>query len=225
MPSHVCGCGAYRRRYRDEVTARADVPGERDAARDVKARWRQRIRAARRARPPEQRARDAELLTAAALRLAAEVDGPICAHLPVGVEPWSPDGVEALRAAGHEVLLPVVADRDGPLDWARYTGPDALAPGPFGLREPGGPRLGVSAIARARLVLLPALAADRHGVRLGQGGGFYDRTLPQVDAGVLLAVVLADEELVDALPAEPHDRRVGAALLPSAGVTMLGATG
>ena len=188
----------------------------------AKAQWRRRVRAARRALDPVRRARDAELLTAAALRLAATIDGPICAHLPVGVEPWSPRGVEALRAAGHEVLLPVVADRHGPLDWTRYTGPDALAPGPFGLREPVGPRLGPAAVGGVRLVLLPALAADRRGVRLGQGGGFYDRTLPLVGDDVALVVVLGDGELVDALPAEPHDRRVGAALLPAGGVTMLG---
>jgi 5-formyltetrahydrofolate cyclo-ligase len=200
------------------VTARAGVPD------DVKAQWRRRIRAARRTQPPELRAHDAELLTAAVLNLAARFDGPICAHLPVGVEPWSPDGVEALRLAGHEVLLPVVADRAGPLDWARYRGRDALVAGPFGLREPAGPRLGSAAVARARLVLLPALAADLRGVRLGQGGGFYDRTLPLVGPDVLLAVVLGEGELVDALPVEPHDRRVGAALLPSSGVTMLGRT-
>src|SRR5689334_14428971 len=83
-----------------------------------------------------------------------------------------------LRAAGHDVVVPVVADRAGPVDWARFDGPDALAAGPFGLWEPTGRRLGPGAVQHARLVLLPALAADRHGVRLGQGGGFYDRTLP-----------------------------------------------
>jgi 5-formyltetrahydrofolate cyclo-ligase len=188
----------------------------------AKAQWRRRIRAARRAVSPTTRARDAALLTAAALELAATVDGPICAHLPVGAEPWSPTGVEALREAGHEVLLPVVADQDGPLDWARYAGPDMLVPGPFRLREPSGPRLGPAVVGRARLVLLPALAADRGGVRLGQGGGFYDRTLPLVGPDALLVVVLGDGELVDALPAAPHDHRVGAALLPVSGVTMLG---
>lgn len=211
------------------MTARQPVSSTRatstEQAPDVaaeKVRWRRRIRAARRERDPLARTRDAALITVAALRLAAEADGPICAHLPVGAEPWSAAGVEALHAAGHEVLLPVVADRDGPLDWARYAGTDALVAGPFGLREPSGERLGPEAVGRARLVLLPALAADRRGVRLGQGGGFYDRTLPLVDAAVALVVVLGDGELVDALPAEPHDRRVSAAILPTTGVTMLG---
>lgn len=201
------------------MTARA--PGPTDVAAE-KAAWRWRIRAARRARHPAVRARHAALLTDAALELADRIGGPICAHLPTGAEPWSADGVEALRAAGHEVLLPVVADRAAPLDWAPFAGPDALAPGPFGLWEPVGPRLGPHAVRRARLVLLPALAADRRGVRLGQGGGFYDRTLALVEADVALVVVLDDGELVDALPAEPHDRLVTAALLPESGVTMLG---
>ena len=201
------------------MTARA--PDSVDIAAE-KAAWRRRIRAARRARDPEVRARHAALLTEAALGLAGRFDGPVCAHLPVGLEPWSPAGVEALREAGHEVLLPVVADRRGPLDWARYEGPDELVAGPFDLREPGGTRLGPEAVRRAGLVLLPALAADRSGVRLGQGGGFYDRTLPLVDASVQLVVVLDEGELVDALPAEQHDRRVTVALLPETGVTMLG---
>jgi 5-formyltetrahydrofolate cyclo-ligase len=190
-----------------------------------KARWRARIRAARRARDPELRARDAASLTATALDLAARVDGPICAFLPVDVEPWSAAGVEALRAAGHEVLLPVVAQRRAPLDWARYTGPGGLVPAPFGLREPAGPRLGPDAVGRARLVLLPALAVDRRGVRLGQGGGFYDRTLPLAAAGVPLVAVLGEGELVDALPVAPYDRRVTAALLPRSGVTTFDAVG
>jgi 5-formyltetrahydrofolate cyclo-ligase len=187
-----------------------------------KAEWRRRIRAARRARDADVHARHAALLTAAVLDLAATTGGPICAYLPVGVEPWSPLGVEELRAAGHEILLPVVAGADAPLDWALYDGPGALVPGPFGLREPTGPRLGPGTVSRARLVLLPALAADRRGVRLGQGGGFYDRTLPLVGAEVPTVVVLDDGELVDTLPAEPHDRRVTAAVLPGSGVTMLG---
>jgi 5-formyltetrahydrofolate cyclo-ligase len=203
------------------VTARAAGPT--DVAAE-KAAWRRRIRAARRARTPETHARQALLITQAALELAGRIGGPVCAYLPTGAEPWSVAGVEALCDAGHEVFLPVVADRTGPLEWAVFGGAGALAEGPFGLWEPTGPRLGPQAVSRAHLVLLPALAADRHGVRLGQGGGFYDRTLPLADADVALVVVLDDDELVDALPAEPHDRRVDAAILPGSGVTMLGDT-
>ena len=113
----------------------------------------------------------------------------------------------------------------GPLEWARYDGPDALGPGPIGLREPTGPRLGPAAIGRARLVLVPALAVDRRGVRLGQGAGYYDMSLALATPGVPLVVVVNDEELVDELPSEPHDRRVSAALLPGAGLTTLDGTG
>lgn len=189
----------------------------------AKAEWRRQIRAARRRLAPEVRTRHAALLTAAALELAAETGGPVCAYLPIGVEPWTPSGVDELRAAGHEVLLPVVAGAHAPLDWARHNG--ALAPGPFGLREPSGPRLGSAAILRVRLVLLPALAVDRRGVRLGQGGGYYDRTLPLVDDDVPVVAVLGDGELVDELPTEPHDHRVTGAILPGAGFVTLGGPG
>ncbi len=185
-----------------------------------KSGWRSALLAARRLVPPEERARRSALITRHALALAATADGPVAAHLPVGTEPWSVDGPAALRAAGHEVLLPVVTP-DGPLDWARDTG--AYAPGPFGLREPAGPRLGPDAIGAAALLLVPALAADGAGTRLGRGGGHYDRSLPL--AGGPVVVVLHDEELVDALPVEPHDVPVAGALLPGRGHVPLGKSG
>ncbi|NMH98473.1 5-formyltetrahydrofolate cyclo-ligase [Pseudonocardia acidicola] len=186
--------------------------------------WRRRLLAARRALSDEERAARAAALAAAGVRLTAGIDAPVCAYLPVGVEPGSVAGLDALRATGHEVLLPVVPDADGPLDWARYDGPDTLADGPLGLRQPTGPRLGVNSITRAGIVLIPALAADRRGVRLGRGGGYYDRTLPLARPDTPLVVLLNDEELVPELPAEPHDVRVTAALLPGAGVVRLGGT-
>jgi 5-formyltetrahydrofolate cyclo-ligase len=181
--------------------------------------WRRIVITARRTLSGPQRAARARALTRLALDLAG--GGPVAAYLPIGTEPWSPDGVAALHAAGHEVLLPVVTGA-GPLDWARYTGPDALVPGPIGLREPSGPRLGPDALGRAALVLLPGLAADRAGARLGRGAGHYDRSLGRVGPGVPLLVVLNDEELVDTLPTEPHDRPVTGALLPGAGHVVLG---
>jgi 5-formyltetrahydrofolate cyclo-ligase len=186
-----------------------------------KKQWRDRLTAARRALPAPLRAELAAALTDAAVRLAATTGGPVCAYLPIGSEPGSAELPEALRAAGHEVLLPVVPAELGPLDWARYDGPDDLGPGPIGLREPVGQRLGPAAIAQARLVLVPALAVDRRGVRIGKGAGYYDRSLPLASPGVPLIVMVYDDELVDRLPAEDHDFRTTGVLRPSSGVTLL----
>lgn len=202
------------------MTARTD-----DHHLSTKREWRRAILASRRALDPAARAERAAALTDGALALASAIGGPVCAYLPVGTEPWSPDGVEALRAAGHEVLLPVVPAERGQLDWARYDGPDSLADGPIGLREPSGARLGPSAVARARLILVPGLAADRRGVRLGRGAGHYDHTLPLVGPDVPIVIVIDDDELVDVLPAEPHDHPMTAALLPAGGHTLLGKNG
>lgn len=192
--------------------------------REDKRAWRARLRAARRDQPPQMRAARGEALARAVVELAAEqaAGRPVCAYLPVGTEPAWASGLDGLRAAGHEVLLPVVPQRPGPLDWARYDGSEALGAGPIGLREPIGPRLGVAAVGRAALVLVPALAADRRGVRLGQGAGYYDMTLALAAPDARLVVVLNDEELVQRLPAEPHDRRVHAALLAETGLVELG---
>uniref|UniRef100_UPI00273907A3 5-formyltetrahydrofolate cyclo-ligase n=1 Tax=Pseudonocardia lacus TaxID=2835865 RepID=UPI00273907A3 len=92
-------------------------------------------------------------------------------------------------------------------------------------REPAGPRLGPDAVRAARLVLVPGLAADPAGHRLGRGGGYYDRTLDRTTPGTPLVVLLHDEELLPAVPSEPHDRRVTAALLPGSGVRQLGNNG
>ena len=118
----------------------------------------------------------------------------------------------ALLALCRQVLLPVLLP-DGDLDWA-VAGP--LQPGPKGLREPAGDRLGRDALSSCDVVLVPALAVDRAGRRLGRGGGSYDRALPRA-TGLTIAL-LYDGELVDALPSEPHDAAVAAVVTPSGGL-------
>lgn len=113
-------------------------------------------------------------------------------------------------------LLPVLrADDD--LDWAVYDG--TLSPGRRGLLEPVGPRLGVEAIAGCDLVLVPALAVDRWGYRLGRGGGSYDRALARATG--LTVALLHDGELVEAVPHEPHDVPVRAVATPGGGLLLL----
>ena len=145
----------------------------------------------------------------------------VCAYVPVGSEPGSAALIDSLLRRGVRVLLPV-ARHDGaglpmPLQWGEYR-PGALAQARFGLLEPLEPWLPAEAIAAASVVLVPALAVDRAGVRLGRGAGFYDRSLPLAAATARLVAVVRDDELVDRLPAELHDVRMTHALTPNAGL-------
>lgn len=155
------------------------------------------------------------------LEAVAEGIRTVCTYLPVGTEPGSQVMVDRLHDLCDEVLLPVVAGPDRALLWARYV-PGELVAGRLGLREPAGPRLPPRAVADAELVLVPALAVDRAGIRLGRGGGFYDRTLPLCRPGARLVAVVRDCEVLDALPAEPHDVRMTHALTPGNGLIALG---
>ncbi|MFC5731020.1 5-formyltetrahydrofolate cyclo-ligase [Nocardioides vastitatis] len=159
------------------------------------------------------RAIAAVLLTAEEVRRAATV----ACYVSVGTEPGTTVLLDRLVAAGKRVILPVLMP-DNDLDWAVYHGPTSLAPARRGLLEPVGAPIGVDAIATADVVLVPGLAASRTGIRLGRGGGSYDRTLGRVPVGTFTCVLLYDDELVADLPAEPHDRPVTAAATPS-GVT------
>nr|BFF01248.1 hypothetical protein GCM10020241_29230 [Streptoalloteichus tenebrarius] len=91
--------------------------------------------------------------------------------------------------------------------------------------EPTGPRLGPEAVGEAEVLFVPALAVDSRGVRLGRGGGYYDRSLPLARPGALLVAVVRDSEFVDELPAEPHDVRVGAVLTPTRGLVLISSSG
>lgn len=150
------------------------------------------------------------LLAAEPVRRAASV----AAYVSVGTEPGTTPLLDALVAAGKRVVLPVLLP-DGDLDWAAYEGEGSLAPARLGLLEPTGPRLGVDAVATPDVVLVPGLAVDRAGRRLGRGGGSYDRALARVPAGTFTCVLLHDDELDREVPVEPHDRPVTAAATPS----------
>jgi 5-formyltetrahydrofolate cyclo-ligase len=185
----------------------------------VKDEWRNRVLAARRELSADARDREATSLAERVAKLG-HAGQTVCCYVPVGTEPGSPAMLDALAARGVRVLLPVVTGLE-PLDWAAYTGPDSLVPGPFGLREPTGAPLGPHALAEADLVLVPALAVDRTGIRLGRGAGHYDRSLPLVDRDTPVIAVVRDDELVDRLPAEAHDVRMTSALAPGRGLVTL----
>jgi 5-formyltetrahydrofolate cyclo-ligase len=152
----------------------------------------------------------------------------VCAYVPVGSEPGSVGLLDALRDAGVRVLLPVaVTSSDGvplPLLWGEYR-PGELVAARFGLSEPAGPRLAAETLSEAGLVIVPALAVDRRGGRLGRGAGFYDRSLPLRDREARLVAVIRDDELVAELPVEAHDVRMTDAATPAGGLISLPAAG
>ena len=168
----------------------------------------------RAALPPDERARIAR--TAVEVLVPEAGSGPVAASLSIGSEPGTAELLVALALAGVEVLLPVLLP-DGDLDWARSG--EGVQPGAHRLLEPTGTRLGPDAVVACTLLVVPALSVDRTGVRLGRGGGSYDRALRRA-AGRSVAL-LHDGEAVTALPAEPHDVPVHAVLTPARGLVAL----
>ncbi|MFH8615112.1 5-formyltetrahydrofolate cyclo-ligase [Streptomyces sp. NPDC017979] len=199
---------------------------------------------ARARRSPDDVRQAAEAITRHALSLP-ELTGArtLAAYVSVGREPGTRALLDALRARGVRVLLPVLmADND--LDWAVYEGSEQLARAGRGLLEPAGPRLGPGAVREADAVLLPGLAVDARGMRLGRGGGSYDRVLARLaTTGVTgvtgvtgatgatgatgkprppgayatvppLVVLLYANEVVAHLPEEAHDHPVHAVVTP-----------
>lgn len=182
---------------------------------ETKASLRRRLLSARRAASTDARVAAGAAITRAVLDLPELMSArTVCAYLSIGTEPRTIELVEALRAKGVRVLLPVVrADLD--LDWAEYDGMDRIAQTRRGLNEPTGRRLGPGAVADADVLLVPGVAVDGRGMRLGKGGGCYDRALSRVAQGTPVVVLLYDDEVVPAVPTEPHDRPVTAAATPS----------
>ncbi|MFF5595199.1 5-formyltetrahydrofolate cyclo-ligase [Streptomyces althioticus] len=146
----------------------------------------------------------------------------VAAYVSVGNEPGTLALLDALCARGVRVLLPALLP-DNDLAWGVYRGPDSLLPAEHGggrmtLLEPAGERLRPRAVTEADAVLLPGLSVDARGMRLGRGGGSYDRVLARLERARVrpaLVVLLYDWEVVERVPQEPHDRPVDAVVTPS----------
>jgi 5-formyltetrahydrofolate cyclo-ligase len=110
--------------------------------------------------------------------------------------------VERLARLGASLAYPRVAARNAPLVFHQWKPGQVLRPGAFGVLEP---ELEWP-VAAPNVLLVPLLAFDSGGHRLGYGGGFYDRTLGALDPGVVtIGVAYAGQEVAQ-LPREAHDR-------------------
>jgi 5-formyltetrahydrofolate cyclo-ligase len=128
----------------------------------------------------------------------------IAAYWPLGTEADIRVLLSDLQRAGYPIALPRMVAKDQPLEFRLFESGDPLSPGPHNVREPS-PK---APLARPEVVLVPGLAFDSAGYRIGYGAGYYDRTLEALRAkGSLLAIGIAYAgQMVDRISAEDHDQ-------------------
>ncbi|MEZ5666396.1 MAG: 5-formyltetrahydrofolate cyclo-ligase [Alphaproteobacteria bacterium] len=187
----------------------------------AKAAWRERAKAARAAavRPGAGAALVPHVLALARDCGARTASG----YWPIGDEIDVRPALAALVAAGVVVALPVIVGRAQPLAFRAWRGDAPLVARAWGIREPGPD----AAAVRPDLLLVPLLAFDACGYRLGYGGGYYDRTLARLrgDGGgpAFACGVAYAAQRVDKLPRDPYDMALDA-VLTEQGPVALGGT-
>jgi 5-formyltetrahydrofolate cyclo-ligase len=134
----------------------------------------------------------------------------VAGYQPTGTEidPWPL--MQAFARAGARLALPVAITTDGPLIFRAYAEGDPLRPDLAGVAAP----IASAGPLKPDLVVTPLLAFDRHGGRMGQGGGHYDRTLAALRKKgrvFVLGLAYAGQEVAH-IPAEPHDQPLDAIL-------------
>jgi 5-formyltetrahydrofolate cyclo-ligase len=139
--------------------------------------------------------------------------------LSTTTEPGTRDFVHAAVERGIRVLLPVTRT-DGLLDWAVATPELDITEGMFGLPEPVGELLGPIAVNAVDLMVIPAAAVDRNGMRLGWGRGFFDKTIGSMERCPPVYAVIFDSELLDEVPSDLHDQPVTGVVTPTQTVVL-----
>ena len=147
---------------------------------------------------------DIEQLTKRGLFELSKTSGDVCIYMSLPEEPPTKDLINEVRKLGRNVWLPRINGDD--LLWIKN--PDSFAHGPFGIKEPVGEGVLAKEIKNLGAVILPGLAVDVNGTRLGKGKGFYDRVLSQISEEVKRIVLLFDLEFILEIPKESHDMSV-----------------
>lgn len=184
------------------------------SVRDAKARLRAEIRLRRRGRPVgEQEAATAGLTEQLIALVRHRGPALVGCYLSGGDEPNTRPFLGWAAANGVDVLVPV-SRRDGLLDWVPATGgPEQL--GLFGISEMVGEVVPAGVFQSVDLLLIPAAAVDRSGMRMGWGRGYFDRALASLEEPPAVFAVVYDEEFLDSVPSEDHDRPVDGVITPS----------
>ena len=162
-----------------------------------------------------QRESAAAALTARLDELVASLDArSVSCFLSTTTEPGTREFVAGAVRRGIRVLLPITR-ADGLLDWAVATEDGDIADGLYGLPEPTGEVLGPIAVNDVDLMIIPAAAVDRSGMRMGWGRGYFDKTIGSMEKCPPVYAVIYDSEVLDALPSEVHDQPVTGVVTPT----------
>lgn len=172
-----------------------------------KAGWRAAADQVLRGRSPQQRKQHAEALQRAVLQLVADRGARrVGLYSPIGAETETRDLANALIVQGISLAYPRMRPDGSAMDFAEATGPAALVPRPRSrLLEPAG---AVIAPQDLDIVVVPCVAVTPQLVRLGRGGGYFDRYLPQLPASTLTIAVVATGCVWPWTPVESHDQAV-----------------
>lgn len=147
----------------------------------------------------------------------------ISCFLSSSTEPSTRDFVREAHERGIRVLLPI-ARNDGLLDWSVASSEGDETEGLFGMPEPVGELLGPIAVNDVDLMIVPAAAIDHHGVRLGWGRGYFDKTIGSMEGCPPVYAVVFDSEYVETLPSDLHDQPVSGVVTPTKTLTFDSAT-
>ena len=143
----------------------------------------------------------------------------ISCFLSTPTEPGTREFVAGAVARGIRVLLPITR-KDGLLDWIVATPGGDITEGMFGLPEPVGDVLGPIAVNDVDLLVIPAAAVDRSGMRLGWGRGYFDKTIGSMERCPPVYAVVFDSEVVDEVPSDRLDQPVTGVVTPTQTLTL-----
>lgn len=193
------------------------MPGE---VKREKQSLRAQVRQRRIDRDADERARASAAIAGRLRELVERVGAKsISCYLSTPAEPGTREFVNEAIAEGLRVLLPV-AREDGLLDWVVADDSGTEIAGRFG-PEPSGELLGPIAVGDVDLMIIPAAAIDNTGMRLGWGGGFFDKTLGSMDQRPpVYAVVYDDEFTDDPVPSDALDQPITGVVTPTRTVVL-----
>ncbi len=139
-----------------------------------------------------------------AIQLGLSLPYHVSAFLPIGSEIDTLPTMRALTDLGHITALPIVAAKSQPLIFRKWFVGEELVSGSFGTSEP----LSSEPEIIPEVLLVPLLAFDAEGYRLGYGGGYYDRTIEKLerDAPITTVGVAFSAQQVDTVPRGPYER-------------------